>query len=78
MVTSSDASKFIYRDESTPPLTPFEVKVGVYNNKGDGPFSDIVFICSAEGGEKPNIIIANSVKGELCKTRIFIGGCCYN
>lgn len=51
MVTSSDASKFIYRDESTPPLTPFEVKVGVYNNKGDGPFSDIVFICSAEGGE---------------------------
>ncbi|ETE69204.1 Contactin-5, partial [Ophiophagus hannah] len=25
MVTSSDASKFIYRDESVPPLTPFEV-----------------------------------------------------
>ncbi|XP_075448568.1 contactin-5 isoform X2 [Ascaphus truei] len=49
MVTSSDASKFIYRDESTPPLTPFEVKVGVYNNKGDGPFSPIVVICSAEG-----------------------------
>ncbi|KAM4700962.1 contactin-5 [Discoglossus pictus] len=52
MVTSSDASKFIYRDESTPPLTPFEVKVGVYNNKGDGPFSPIVVICSAEG--EPN------------------------
>uniref|UniRef100_A0A8C6FR96 Contactin-5 n=1 Tax=Moschus moschiferus TaxID=68415 RepID=A0A8C6FR96_MOSMO len=49
MVTSSDASKFIYRDESVPPLTPFEVKVGVYNNKGDGPFSQIVVICSAEG-----------------------------
>ncbi|XP_030056084.1 contactin-5 [Microcaecilia unicolor] len=49
MVTSSDASKFIYRDESAPPLTPFEVKVGVYNNKGDGPFSPIVVICSSEG-----------------------------
>uniref|UniRef100_A0A670IP22 Contactin-5 n=1 Tax=Podarcis muralis TaxID=64176 RepID=A0A670IP22_PODMU len=49
MVTSSDASKFIYRDESVPPLTPFEVKVGAYNNKGDGPFSPIVVICSAEG-----------------------------
>ncbi|XP_075822947.1 contactin-5 [Microtus pennsylvanicus] len=49
MVTSSEASKFIYRDESVPPLTPFEVKVGVYNNKGDGPFSPIVVICSAEG-----------------------------
>uniref|UniRef100_A0A8D0VA66 Contactin-5 n=1 Tax=Sus scrofa TaxID=9823 RepID=A0A8D0VA66_PIG len=51
MVTSSEASKFIYRDESVPPLTPFEVKVGVYNNKGDGPFSQIVVICSAEGGK---------------------------
>uniref|UniRef100_A0ACB8FFP7 Contactin-5 n=1 Tax=Sphaerodactylus townsendi TaxID=933632 RepID=A0ACB8FFP7_9SAUR len=49
MVTSSDASKFIYRDESVPPLTPFEVKVGAYNNKGDGPFSPIVIIHSAEG-----------------------------
>ncbi|XP_075773205.1 contactin-5 [Pelodiscus sinensis] len=49
MVTPSDASMFIYRDESVPPLTPFEVKVGVYNNKGDGPFSPIVVICSAEG-----------------------------
>ncbi|XP_036758713.2 contactin-5 [Manis pentadactyla] len=49
MVTSSEASKFIYRDESAPPLTPFEVKVGVYNNKGDGPFSQIVVIYSAEG-----------------------------
>nr|XP_020651666.1 contactin-5 isoform X1 [Pogona vitticeps] len=49
MVTSSDASKFIYRDESVPLLTPFEVKVGAYNNKGDGPFSPIVIICSAEG-----------------------------
>ncbi|XP_029458249.1 contactin-5 isoform X2 [Rhinatrema bivittatum] len=49
MVTSSDASKFIYRDESAPPLTPFEVKVGVYNNKGDGSFSPIVIICSSEG-----------------------------
>ncbi|XP_058401342.1 contactin-5 isoform X1 [Diceros bicornis minor] len=49
MVTSSEASQFIYRDESVPPLTPFEVKVGVYNNKGDGPFSQIVVICSAEG-----------------------------
>lgn len=50
-MTSSEASKFIYRDESVPPLTPFEVKVGVYNNKGDGPFSQIVVICSAEGGQ---------------------------
>ncbi|XP_029771511.1 contactin-5 [Suricata suricatta] len=63
MVTSSDASKFIYRDESVPPLTPFEVKVGVYNNKGDGPFSQIVVICSAEGepSAAPTDVKATSV-----------------
>ncbi|XP_003430665.3 contactin-5 [Ornithorhynchus anatinus] len=63
MVTSSDASKFIYRDESVPPLTPFEVKVGVYNNKGDGPFSHIVVICSAEGepSTAPTDVKATSV-----------------
>ena len=50
MVTSADATMYKYRDETFPPLTPFEVKVGVYNNKGDGPFSDVVIIHSAEGG----------------------------
>ncbi|KAG9348394.1 hypothetical protein JZ751_002129 [Albula glossodonta] len=39
MVTSADSTTFKYRDETFPPLTPFEVKVGCYNNKGDGPFS---------------------------------------
>lgn len=51
MVTSADSTTYKYRDETFPPLTPFEVKVGVYNNKGDGPFSKEVIIRSAEGGE---------------------------
>lgn len=50
-MTSADSTTYKYRDETFPPLTPFEVKVGVYNNKGDGPFSDVVIIHSAEGGE---------------------------
>uniref|UniRef100_A0AAX7TM21 Contactin-5 n=1 Tax=Astatotilapia calliptera TaxID=8154 RepID=A0AAX7TM21_ASTCA len=49
MVTSADSTMYKYRDETFPPLTPFEVKVGVYNNKGDGPFSKVVIIHSAEG-----------------------------
>uniref|UniRef100_A0A8C9SVP0 Contactin-5 n=1 Tax=Scleropages formosus TaxID=113540 RepID=A0A8C9SVP0_SCLFO len=49
MVTSADSTTFKYRDETFPPLTPFEVKVGVYNNKGDGPFSKVVTVYSAEG-----------------------------
>nr|XP_057935829.1 contactin-5 isoform X2 [Doryrhamphus excisus] len=49
MVTSADSTTYKYRDETFPPLTPFQVKVGVYNNKGDGPFSPVVIIHSAEG-----------------------------
>lgn len=54
MVTSADSTTFKYRDETFPPLTPFEVKVGVYNNKGDGPFSKVVTVYSAEGGKEGN------------------------
>lgn len=61
MVTSADSTMYKYRDETFPPLTPFEVKVGVYNNKGDGPFSKVVVIHSAEGGE-----LHSSAKRGIC------------
>ncbi|XP_041851725.1 contactin-5 isoform X3 [Melanotaenia boesemani] len=63
MVTSADATMYKYRDETFPPLTPFEVKVGVYNNKGDGPFSNVVIINSAEGEprEAPSDVKAYSI-----------------
>lgn len=51
-MTSADSTTYKYRDETFPPLTPFEVRVGVYNNKGDGPFSGVVTVFSAEGGER--------------------------
>lgn len=56
MVTSADSTTYKYRDETFPPLTPFEVKVGVYNNKGDGPFSKVVTVFSAEGGKETLIM----------------------
>uniref|UniRef100_A0A8C1YTA8 Contactin-5 n=1 Tax=Cyprinus carpio TaxID=7962 RepID=A0A8C1YTA8_CYPCA len=59
MVTSADSTTYKYRDETFPPLTPFEVRVGVYNNKGDGPFSEVVTVFSAEGGE-----------GQMCSCRL--------
>ncbi|KAJ8280269.1 hypothetical protein GJAV_G00052510 [Gymnothorax javanicus] len=63
MVTSADSTTFKYRDETFPPLTPFEVKVGGYNNKGDGPFSKVVTVYSAEGEprEAPTGVTADSL-----------------
>ncbi|KAF3696754.1 Contactin-4 Brain-derived immunoglobulin superfamily protein 2 [Channa argus] len=47
-VTSPDASRYVFKNESIPPFSPYQVKVGVYNNKGEGPFSPVTTIHSAE------------------------------
>lgn len=52
MLVSPDASRYIYRNDSIAPLSQFEVKVGVYNGVGEGRFSRVVRVFSAEEGEK--------------------------
>ncbi|XP_014846851.1 PREDICTED: contactin-4-like isoform X2 [Poecilia mexicana] len=51
-VTSPDASRYVFKNETIPPFSPYQVKVGVYNNKGEGPFSPVTTIYSAE--EEPS------------------------
>uniref|UniRef100_A0AAQ5X176 Contactin 4 n=1 Tax=Amphiprion ocellaris TaxID=80972 RepID=A0AAQ5X176_AMPOC len=52
VLASPDASRYIYRNESIAPLSQFEVTVGVYNSMGEGPFSRVVRVFSAE--EEPS------------------------
>nr|XP_023403768.1 contactin-6 isoform X2 [Loxodonta africana] len=47
-VLSVESSRFIYRNESIIPLSPFEVKVGVYNNEGEGSLSTASIVYSGE------------------------------
>ncbi|KAB0377843.1 hypothetical protein FD755_009421 [Muntiacus reevesi] len=47
-VPSVETSRFIYRNENIIPLSPFEVKVGVYNKEGEGPLSTASIIYSGE------------------------------
>lgn len=54
-VASPDASRYVYRNHSVAPLTLFEVKVGVYNSRGEGPFSRAVRVFSAEEGERKTL-----------------------
>ncbi|XP_024915066.1 contactin-3 [Cynoglossus semilaevis] len=42
------AARYVYRNDSITPFSPFHVKVGTYNSKGQGPFSSVVTIYSAE------------------------------
>nr|XP_023422333.1 contactin-6 [Cavia porcellus] len=43
-----ESSRFVYRNESIMSLSPFEVKVGVYNNEGEGPLSTMSIVYSGE------------------------------
>lgn len=52
VLASADASRYVFRNESVRPFSPFEVKVGVFNNKGEGPFSPPTVVYSAEEGRK--------------------------
>ncbi|XP_053456419.1 contactin-6 isoform X1 [Nycticebus coucang] len=47
-VASVESSRFVYRNESIIPLSPFEVKVGVYNNEGEGALSTVSIVYSGE------------------------------
>ena len=51
-VTSTPGvSRYVCRNDSIPPFCPFSVKVGAYNTKGQGPFSAVTTVFSAEEGE---------------------------
>uniref|UniRef100_A0A8B9MM71 Contactin 6 n=2 Tax=Accipitrinae TaxID=8955 RepID=A0A8B9MM71_9AVES len=58
VVASVEASKYVYRNESITPLSPFEVKVGVYNNEGEGTLSSITIVYSGE--DEPQIAPAGA------------------
>uniref|UniRef100_A0A4W3J257 Contactin 1 n=1 Tax=Callorhinchus milii TaxID=7868 RepID=A0A4W3J257_CALMI len=47
-VSKPDANRYVHKDDSMSPYTPFEVKVKAFNNRGDGPFSLTAIIYSAE------------------------------
>uniref|UniRef100_A0A2K5D4U1 Contactin 6 n=1 Tax=Aotus nancymaae TaxID=37293 RepID=A0A2K5D4U1_AOTNA len=47
-VASVESSRFVYRNESIIPLSPFEVKVGAYNDEGEGSLSTVTIVYSGE------------------------------
>ncbi|XP_073501159.1 contactin-4-like isoform X1 [Phyllobates terribilis] len=63
VVASADSSRYIYRNESLPSFSPYEVKVGVFNNRGEGPFSPltVVYTAEEEPGRAPAGVFARSL-----------------
>ncbi|NXV76410.1 CNTN4 protein, partial [Atlantisia rogersi] len=63
VVASPDAARYVFRNETLPPFSPYEVKVGVYNNKGEGSFSPVTVVYSAEEEptKAPTTVLARSL-----------------
>ncbi|KAL0181763.1 hypothetical protein M9458_024169, partial [Cirrhinus mrigala] len=48
MPTWTVSSRYVYSNESLSAYCPFEVRIKAYNKKGEGPFSQIAVVHSAE------------------------------
>ncbi|XP_040059796.2 contactin-3 [Gasterosteus aculeatus] len=48
VISTPGAAPYVFRNDTIPPFSPFDVKVGAYNNRGEGPFSSIATVYSAE------------------------------
>uniref|UniRef100_A0A8C1P8R1 Contactin 2 n=1 Tax=Cyprinus carpio TaxID=7962 RepID=A0A8C1P8R1_CYPCA len=48
-----ESSRYVYSNESLSAYCPFEVRIKAYNKKGEGPFSQIAVVHSAE--EEPTV-----------------------
>uniref|UniRef100_A0A7N8Y7F1 Contactin 3b n=1 Tax=Mastacembelus armatus TaxID=205130 RepID=A0A7N8Y7F1_9TELE len=53
VISTPGVARYIFRNDTIPPFSPFDVKVGAYNNRGEGPFSSIASVYSAE--EVPSV-----------------------
>lgn len=49
-VSAPGVSRYAFRNDTIPPFVPFDVKVGAYNHRGEGPFSNVATVYSAEEG----------------------------
>lgn len=51
-ISTPGIGRYVFRNDTIPAFSPFEVKVGAYNNRGEGPFSSIATVFSAEEGTR--------------------------
>lgn len=51
-IPSVESSRYVYFNDTLAPYSPFEVKIKAYNRRGEGPFSQIAAVFSAEEGER--------------------------
>ena len=51
-----DSSRYVHTNVSLSPYSPFEVKMKAFNRRGEGPFSQIAVVHSAEEGRSSSSV----------------------
>ncbi|XP_033977714.1 contactin-3 [Trematomus bernacchii] len=63
VISTPGVYRYDFRNDTIPAFSPFDVKVGAFNNRGEGPFSSITTVFSAEEvpGVSPKRVRTRSV-----------------
>ncbi|XP_061901757.1 contactin-3 isoform X1 [Entelurus aequoreus] len=63
VISTPGVARYVFHNDTIPPFSPFDVKVGAFNNRGEGPFSSIATVFSAEDvpSVTPKTVRARSV-----------------
>lgn len=51
VISTVGVARYTFHNDTIPPFSPFDVKVGAFNKRGEGPFSSIATVYSAEEGK---------------------------
>ncbi|KAL4655902.1 contactin-3-like [Arapaima gigas] len=68
VISTPGVSRYVFRNDTIPPFSPFDVKVGAFNKKGEGPFSSIATVFSAE--EVPSTVPARVTARSMSASQI--------
>ncbi|KAI4888207.1 hypothetical protein NFI96_002796 [Prochilodus magdalenae] len=53
VISAPTVARYVFRNDTLPPFSPYDVKVCAFNKRGEGPFSSIATVFSAE--EVPSV-----------------------
>ena len=52
VISAPTVARYVFRNDTLPPFSPYDVKVCAFNKRGEGPFSSIATVFSAEEGQQ--------------------------
>lgn len=72
VISAPSVTRYVFRNDTIPPFSPFNIKVGAFNNRGEGPFSSIATVFSAEEGRVDLCTSTLTIPNSFTQNNIFL------